>query len=113
MKKVLSAFAMALLLVGCAKEYDYSALENRVTTLETNLDNLRAQMTAVQAVALGQYVQKVEQTAEGVTVTYGDGSVVTLKISAGGSGAGVLSVVKNSNGDLCWAVDGTILTYEG
>ena len=104
---------MALLLVGCAKEYDYSALENRVTTLETNLDNLRAQMTAVQAVALGQYVQKVEQTAEGVTVTYGDGSVVTLKISAGGSGAGVLSVVKNSNGDLCWAVDGTILTYEG
>ena len=83
MKKVLSAFAVALALVGCAKQYDDSDLRNRVTTLETKVGNLEAQMKAANAVALGQYVQKVEKTDEGVTVTYGDGTVVTLKISAG------------------------------
>ncbi len=112
MKKVLYAFAMALLLVGCAKEYNDSELRNRVTTLETKFGNLEAQIKALQAVALGQYVQKVEKTTEGVTVTYGDGTVVTLKISGGGSGSGVLSVIKE--GDvLYWAIDGTPLTYDG
>ena len=64
MKKVLYAFAMALLLVGCAKEYNDSELRNRVTTLETKFGNLEAQIKALQAVALGQYVQKVEKTTE-------------------------------------------------
>jgi hypothetical protein len=111
MKKVLSAFAVALALVGCAKQYDDSDLRNRVTTLETKVGNLEAQMKAANAVALGQYVQKVEKTDEGVTVTYGDGTVVTLKISAGGAGS--LTVVKNANQELCWAIDGEILQFEG
>ena len=105
---------MALLLVACNKEYDDTDLRNRVTTLETKIGNLEAQMKAVQTVALGQYVQKVEQTAEGVTVTYGNGDVVTLKISATPSEAtGVLSVMKNSAGELCWAIDGKILQVDG
>ncbi len=111
MKKVLSAFAVALALVGCAKQYDDSDLKNRVTTLETKVGNLEAQMKAANAVALGQYVQKVEKTDEGVTVTYGDGTVVTLKISAGGAGS--LTVVKNAKQELCWAIDGEILQFEG
>ena len=111
MKKVLSAFAVALALVGCAKQYDDSDLRNRVTTLETKVGNLEAQMKAANAVALGQYVQKVEKTDEGVTVTYGDGTVVTLKISAGGAGS--LTVVKNAKQELCWAIDGEILQFEG
>ena len=111
MKKVFTAFAMALLLVGCAKQYDDSDLRNRVTTLETKVGNLEAQMKAANAVALGQYVQKVEKTSDGVTVTYGDGTVVTLKIS-GGSGAGSLGVIKKGN-DLVWAIDGEALQFEG
>ncbi len=110
MKKVLSAFALALLLVGCAKEYDDTDLKNRVTTLETKVGNLEAQMTAANKVALGQYVQKVEKTEEGVTVTYGDGTVVTLKIS-GGAGAGTLGVIQQ-DGLLYWAIDGEMLLYE-
>ena len=103
---------MALLLVGCAKEYDDSELKNRVTTLETKVGNLEAQMQVAQKVALGQFVQKVEQTADGLTITYGDGTVLTVHVSTG-SGAGTLSVVKNAAGDLCWAIDGVILQYEG
>ena len=68
-------------------------------------------MKAANAVALGQYVQKVEKTSDGVTVTYGDGTVVTLKIS-GGSGAGSLGVIQKGN-DLVWAIDGEALQFEG
>ena len=110
MKKVFTAFAMALLLVGCAKEYNDTELRNRVTTLETKVGNLEAQMAAANAVALGQYVQKVEKTDEGVTVTYGDGTVVTLKISAGGAGS--LEVIKKGD-NLVWAIDGEALQFEG
>ena len=87
MKRIISALAVALVLAGCAKQYDDTDLRNRVTTLETKVGNLEAQMKAANAVALGQYVLKVEKTDEGVTVTYGDGTVVTLKISAGGAGS--------------------------
>ena len=111
MKRIISALAVALVLAGCAKQYDDTDLRNRVTTLETKVGNLEAQMKAANAVALGQYVLKVEKTDEGVTVTYGDGTVVTLKISAGGAGS--LTVVKNAKGDLCWAIDGEILQFEG
>ena len=111
MKRIFSALAVALVLAGCAKQYDDTELKNRVTTLETKVGNLEAQMKAANAVALGQYVQKVEKTDDGVTVTYGDGTVVTLKIS-GGSGAGSLGVIKKGN-DLVWAIDGEALQFEG
>ena len=111
MKRIISALAVALVLAGCAKQYDDTDLKNRVTTLETKVGNLEAQMKAANAVALGQYVQKVEKTSDGVTVTYGDGTVVTLKIS-GGSGAGSLGVIKKGN-DLVWAIDGEALQFEG
>ena len=84
MKKLLTAFAMALLLVGCAKEYDDTELKNRVTTLETKMDNLVAQMQVVQKVALGQFVQKVEETTDGLTITYGDGTVLTINMKTPG-----------------------------
>ncbi|MBQ1912281.1 MAG: hypothetical protein II171_01830, partial [Bacteroidales bacterium] len=105
---------MALLLVGCAKEYDDTELRNRVTTLETKVGNLEAQIAAVQKLALGAYVQKVEETTDGITITYGDGTVHTVHVSTtGGSSTGVLSVVKNSAGELCWAIDGEILKVDG
>ena len=112
MKKLLTAFAMALLLVGCAKEYNDKELRDRVTTLETKVGNLEAQMLVAQKVALGEFVQKVEEVEDGLTITYGDGTVLTVHVSTG-SGAGTLSVLKNAAGDLCWAIDGTILQYEG
>ena len=49
MKKLLTAFALGLLLVGCARQYDDSELRNRVTTLETKVGNLEANMKAIQS----------------------------------------------------------------
>ena len=61
MKKLFTAFALGLLLVGCAREYDDSELRNRVTTLETKVGNLEANMKAIQtATNDGMFVQTVE-----------------------------------------------------
>ena len=115
MKKFFTVFAAAaLILAGCAKQYDDSELRNRVTTLETKVGNLEANMTAIQtATADGMFVQKVEELVEdgkvvGVTVTYTTGKVVTFQISGAGAETN-LSVIKNAAGELCWALNGEIL----
>ena len=115
MKKLLTAFAAAaLILAGCAKQYDDSELRNRVTTLETKVGNLEANMLAIQAATNdGMFVQKVEELVEngkvvGVTVTYTTGKVVTFQISGAGEETN-LSVTKNSAGELCWTLNGKIL----
>ena len=115
MKKILTSIAMALLLVGCAKQYDDSAiqtkiadLERRVTALESSVDALRS------AIGEGVFVAKVQEYADpetgkiiGVTVTYTDGDVKYFAITPKDDYAGpVISIIKNGAGDLVWAVDG-------
>ncbi len=118
MKKLLTAFAMGLLLVGCAREYDDSELRNRVTTLETKVGNLEANMKAIQtATNDGMFVQKVEELVEngkvvGVTVTYTTGKVVTFQISGAGAETN-LSAIRNAAGKLCWALNGKIIQVDG
>jgi hypothetical protein len=118
MKKLLTAFAMGLLLVGCAREYDDTDLRNRVTTLETKVGNLEANMKAIQtATADGMFVQKVEELVEdgkvvGVTVTYTTGKVVTFQISGAGAETN-LSAIRNKEGVLCWALNGEIIQVDG
>lgn len=118
MKKILTSIAMALLLVGCAKQYDDSAiqtkiadLERRVTALESSVDALRS------AIGEGVYVVKVQEYADtetgkviGVTVTYSNGDVKYFEITPKADYAGpVVSIIKNGAGDLVWAVDGVAI----
>ena len=118
MKKLFTAFALGLLLVGCAREYDDSELRNRVTTLETKVGNLEANMKAIQsATADGMFVQKVEELTKdgkvvGVTVTYTTGQVVTFEIAGAGAETN-LSAVRNAAGKLCWALNGQIIQVDG
>ncbi len=118
MKKLFTAFALGLLLVGCAREYDDSELRNRVTTLETKVGNLEANMKAIQtATNDGMFVQKVEELVEdgkvvGVTVTYTTGQVVTFQISGAGAETN-LSAIRNAAGKLCWALNGQIIQVDG
>ena len=118
MKKLLTAFAMGLLLVGCAREYDDTELRNRVTTLETKVGNLEANMKALQSATNdGMFVQSVEELTEdgkvvGVTVTYTTGKVVTFQISGAGAETN-LSAKRNASGVLCWALNGEIIQVDG
>ena len=118
MKKLLTAFALGLLLVGCARQYDDSELRNRVTTLETKVGNLEANMKAIQSATNdGMFVQKVEELTKdgkvvGVTVTYTTGQVVTFEIAGAGAETN-LSAIRNAAGKLCWALNGKILQVDG
>ena len=109
---------MGLVLLGCNKEYDDSDLKNRVTTLETKVGNLEANMKAIQSATNdGVFVQSVEELYQdgkvvGITVTYTNQKVYTFQISGAGSENNI-SVIRNSDGVLCWAINGEIIKVDG
>ena len=119
MKKILTAVAMALLLVGCAKEaVDLSGINEKLAELENRVSALEGSIASIQsAVGDGVFVQKVEQYADpetgktvGVTVTYTSGKVVYFEISPKAGYAGpVLGVITSGSGQLVWAVDGVAI----
>lgn len=110
---------MGLVLLGCNKEYDDSELKNRVTTLETKVGNLEANMKALQSATNdGAFVQSVEELKDdegkvvGITVTYTTGTVYTFQI-AGAGAENNISVIRNGSGELCWAINGQIIQVDG
>ena len=122
MKKYLTVAAMALLLVGCAKPYDDSAVLERIASLETRVTALEGAIQSIQsAVGDGVFVQKVEEYADpatgktvGITVTYTSGKVVYFEISPKANYNGpVLSVITSGSGQLVWAVDGIPIKING
>ena len=123
MKKFLTAVAMALLLVGCAKEtVDLSGINEKLAELDNRVSALEGAIASIQsAVGDGVFVQKVEQYADpetgktiGVTVTYTSGKVVYFEISPKADYSGpVLSVIRSGEGSLVWAVDGVAVKVDG
>ena len=118
MKKILTSIAMALLLVGCAKQYDDSAIQTRIADLERRVTSLESSVDALRsAIGEGVYVVKVQEYADtetgkviGVTVTYSNGDVKYFEITPKADYAGpVVSIIKNGAGDLVWAVDGVAI----
>ena len=119
MKKILTAVAMALLLVGCAKqEDDHSGILEKLAELENRVTALEGSITSIQsAIGDGVFVQKVEPLADpetgktvGLTVTYTSGKVVYFEISPKSGYTGpVLSVITSGSGQLVWAVDGVAI----
>ena len=113
---------MALLLVGCAKEYDDSGLKERVSALETRVTALESNVQALQsAIGEGVFVAKVQEYADpdtgktiGITVTYTNGDVKYFEISPKADYAGpVLGVIQSGSGALVWAVDGIAIEVGG
>lgn len=113
---------MVLLLAGCAKQYDDTAiktqiadLDRRVTALESSVEALRS------AIGEGVFVAKVQELADpetgktiGVTVTYTNGDVKYFEISPKVDYEGpVVSIITNGAGDLVWAVDGVAVQVGG
>lgn len=113
---------MALLLVGCAKEYDDSGLKERVSALETRVTALESNVQALQsAIGEGVFVAKVQEYADpdtgktiGVTVTYTNGDVKYFQISPKDDvDAPVLGVIQSGSGALVWAIDGVAILIDG
>ena len=113
---------MALLLVGCAKEYDDSGLKERVSALEIRVTALESNVQALQsAIGEGVFVAKVQEYADpdtgktiGVTITYTSGDVKYFQIHPQDDIDGpVLGVIKSGSGALVWAIDGVAILIDG
>ena len=83
----LIAFAI-LLFAGCAKEYDDTAIKDRLDVLEEqikdNTNALKKLSKKLDEAAEQGLTVSVAQTAEGKTLTFSDGTVLTVKDGAKG-----------------------------
>ena len=122
MKKFFTLVVLALLAVGCAKEYDDTGLRELIAGLDARVSELEANVSALQStLGDGKFVRKVEEyrnpdtgRTTGVTVTYTDGNVVHFTIVPSDPTQGpVFSVIRNGAGDLVWAVDGQAIKVGG
>jgi len=83
MKHLLNVWMAALLLTGVAGcEYDDEALWNKVNELEEQVDQNSQTIATLQqlidALNQGKVIMSVEQTAEGYTLHFSDGSAVSI-----------------------------------
>ena len=122
MKKIITLVALALLAVGCAKEYDDSGLRELINGLDARISELETNVSALQsAIGDGKFVRKVEEYKDpdtgrttGITVTYTDGNIVHFNIVPTDPTEGpVFSVIRNGAGELVWAVDGVTVKMDG
>ena len=121
MKKFFTLVVLALLTMGCAKEYDDSALRDLINGLDVRVSELEVNVSALQsAIGDGKFVRKVEEYNDpdtgrttGITVTYTDGNVVYFNIVPADPSEGpVVSVIRNGAGQLVWAVDGVAVKVD-
>ena len=75
MKKLLLLASLALLVCGCAKEYNDSALNSRIDSLEQRLSAVE---TVLRAYEKNLTIQSVEKTADGYVIIFSDGSKATI-----------------------------------
>ena len=122
MKKIFTLVVLAVLAVGCAKEYDDSGLRELIAGLDVRVSELETNVIALQsAIGDGKFVRKVEEYKDpdtgrttGVTVTYTDGNIVHFNIVPADPTQGpVFSVIRNGAGELVWAVDGISVKLDG
>ena len=122
MKKFFTLVVLALLAVGCAKEYDDSGLRELINGLDARVSELETNVSALQsAIGDGKFVRKVEEYKDpdtgrttGVTVTYTDGNIMHFNIVPADPTQGpVFSVIRNGAGELVWAVDGISVKLDG
>ena len=121
MKKFFTLVVLALLAVGCAKEYDDTALRELISGLDLRVSELEASISGIQStLGDGKFVRKVDEYKDpdtgrttGVTVTYTDGNTAHFNIVPTDPNQGpVFSVIRNGAGQLVWAVDGKAIKVD-
>ena len=135
MKKLLSILSLtALLLAGCAGQYDDTALKEKIDALSSQVakciqqvNDLNTQVQGLNAVIeqwkKGGFVESVQEINGGYTITFVGGQTVTIYNGKDGTNgtngtngkdgkdgndghSPVVSIKADADGNLYWAVDG-------
>lgn len=121
MKKgiIAALFAAAIAVVGCYNDDELQKkvndLDKRVTTLEEQVKELNEKtvpglQATVAAIQDGVFVSKVSKTAEGVTITFSDGTSAFIKDGAkGDKGDSPVIAVKEIDGVFYWTINGEVV----
>ena len=138
MRKILNlciALALGILVAGCSREYDDSAIKGRLDTLEKEVSDIKIQISDLNSLVAGLketidqwkkggYIERVEEIEGGHTITFVGGKTVTLYNGKNGQDgkdgekgntgdSPNISVVAGEDGELYWAIDGTPILVDG
>lgn len=138
MKKLFNAFlalAAGLAIAGCAKEYDDSALQDKVNNLDKKVTELEKKVNALTEQVTGLattidewekkgFIESCVKNENGYTVTFVGGKTIVLYNgndgAAGATGAtgatgadGKTPEIIEKDGALVWAIDGEPILVDG
>jgi len=138
MKKLFNAFlalAAGLAIAGCAKEYDDSALQDKVNNLDKKVTELEKKVNALTEQVTGLattidewekkgFIESCVKNEDGYTVTFVGGKTIVLYNgndgAAGATGAtgatgadGKTPEIIEKDGALVWAIDGEPILVDG
>jgi len=120
-RELIYGIALAMSLSACSsKDVDLTEVNNRIDNVEqrvtkleatvTNLNNDLATLTTLVKTIEGRnYVVKVEETSDGHRITFGDGTVATIRNGNEGN-IPVIGVRQDTDGNYYWTVGGEWLT---
>lgn len=124
--KTILACSVGLVLAGCAKEYDDSALQNDVKNLKSQIEqiqndirSLNGQITGLKETIeqwkKGGYVENIQELADktGYTITFVGGKTVTLYHGTKGENGQAPTLKADTDGTFYWAMDGEFILVDG
>jgi hypothetical protein len=112
MKKILFLLLTVVTVCSCYNDNDLwdkvNDLDGRVETLETTVKKMNSEITTLQslvdALNQGKVITNTEQTSDGYTLTFSDGSTVSIKNGKNGTDAPVIGVKADKDGIYYWTI---------
>jgi hypothetical protein len=112
MKKILFLLLTVVTVCSCYNDDDLwdkvNDLDGRVETLETTVKKMNSEITTLQslvdALNQGKVITNTEQTSDGYTLTFSDGSTVSIKNGKNGTDAPVIGVKADEDGIYYWTI---------
>ena len=112
MKKILFLLLTVVTVCSCYNDDDLwdkvNDLDGRIETLETTVKKMNSEITTLQslvdALNQGKVITNTEQTSDGYTLTFSDGSTVSIKNGKNGTDAPVIGVKADEDGIYYWTI---------
>ena len=118
------ALACAVAMSSCNSKFDDGDLWNNINGLEERVSKLEEQckamntniaslQTIVKALQNQKTVTKVEQTADGCTIHFSDGTSAVIRNGKDSGSAPVVSIRQDADGNYYWTLNGDYILVDG